>query len=90
MRTSLVCQVRTLWPASGTLLAQCEGFKCEAGQINCCCCRLLFNQPDFVNQKSQLKELIALRGHICDFYPKYHCVLPPNILDEVKKSVCVS
>ena len=40
---------------------------------NCCCRRLLFSQSDFVNQKSQLEELITLRGHICDFYPKYHC-----------------
>ena len=40
---------------------------------NCCCHRLLFSQPDFVNQKSQLEELITLCGHICDFYPKYHC-----------------
>ena len=70
----IICE-QGLWPASGTLLAQCEGFKCEAGQTNCCCCRLLFNQPDFVNQKSQLEELINLHGHICDFYPKYHCKL---------------
>ncbi len=26
-------------------------------------------------QKSQLKELIESRSHICDFYPKYHCEL---------------
>ena len=26
-------------------------------------------------QKSHLKELITSRGHICDFYPKYHCKL---------------
>jgi hypothetical protein len=26
-------------------------------------------------QKSQLEELIELCGHICDFYPKYHCEL---------------
>ena len=32
-------------------------------------------QPDFVNQKSHLEELITSRGHICDFYPKYHCEL---------------
>ncbi|KIJ89594.1 hypothetical protein K443DRAFT_15961 [Laccaria amethystina LaAM-08-1] len=32
-------------------------------------------QPDFVAQKSHLKELIVSRGHICDFYPKYHCEL---------------
>ncbi|KIY48763.1 hypothetical protein FISHEDRAFT_8860, partial [Fistulina hepatica ATCC 64428] len=41
----------------------------------CCCRRLLFNQPDFVNQKSWLEEHITRRGHLCDFYPKYHCEL---------------
>ena len=32
-----------LWPESGNLLAQCEGFKCKAGRMDCCCCHLLFN-----------------------------------------------
>ena len=64
-----------LWPATGNLLAQCEGFKCEPGQTDCCCQWLLFTQPDFVVGKSQLEELITSRGHICDFYPKYHCEL---------------
>src|ERR1700678_3055978 len=26
-------------------------------------------------QKSHLEELITSRGHICHFYPKYHCEL---------------
>jgi hypothetical protein len=57
------------------LLAQCPGFKCQTGVADCCCRRILFNQPDFANQKSALEELIESRGHICDFYPKYHCEL---------------
>ncbi len=61
-----------LWPETG-LLAQHEGFKCEPGRTDCCCHHLLFTQPDFVAQKSQLEELITSWGHICDFYPKYHC-----------------
>jgi hypothetical protein len=64
-----------LWPAMGGLNAQCKGFKCEAGKKYCCCRRLLFTQPDFMNQKSHLEELITSQGHICDFYPKYHCEL---------------
>lgn len=63
-----------LWPEKG-LNAQCEGFKCVTGKKDCCCRRVLFTQPDFVNQKSHLEELITSRGHICDFYPKYHCEL---------------
>lgn len=67
-----IIKERGLWPENG-LLAQCEGFKCEDGKTDCCCCRrLLFTQPDFVAQKSQLEELIESRGHICDFYPKFH------------------
>ena len=69
-----ILRERNLWPEQG-LRAECEGFKCPPGQVNCCCRRLLFNQPDFVNQKSQLEEYITSRGHICDFYPKYHCEL---------------
>ncbi|KAJ3990684.1 hypothetical protein F5050DRAFT_1819175 [Lentinula boryana] len=63
-----------LYPEKG-LNAQCEGFKCESGKSDCCCRQLLFNQPDFTNQPSALEELITSRGHLCDFYPKYHCEL---------------
>ena len=65
---------RGLWPEKG-LNAQCEGFKCVVGKTDCCCCRLLFTQPDFANQKSHLEEYITSRGHISDYYPKYHCEL---------------
>ena len=70
----IIIRERGLWPQKG-LNAQCEGFKCVAGKKNCCCCQLLFTQPDFENQKSHLEEFITSRGHICDFYPKYHCEL---------------
>lgn len=70
-----IIRERALWPQSSNLLAQCENFKCEAGRTDCCCRRLLFTQPDFVNQRSQLEEFVTSRGHICDFYPKYHCEL---------------
>lgn len=69
-----IIRERGLWPDRG-LNAQCEGFKCEAGRTDCCCRRLLFNQLDFQTQKSALQELVECRGHICDFYPKYHCEL---------------
>ena len=48
---------------------------CGAGKTDCCCRRLLFTQPDFENQKSHLEEYITSWGHVCDFYPKYHCEL---------------
>jgi hypothetical protein len=68
-----ILRERGLWRDG--LLAQCPGFKCEAGRTDCCCRRILFLQPDFANQKSALEELVESRGHICDFYPKYHCEL---------------
>ena len=70
----LIIQEQSLW-AAGRLLAQCTGFKCEAGKTDCCCCCLLFRQPDFVAQKSQLKEHTESHGQICDFNPKFHCEL---------------
>ena len=64
-----------LWPEQQSLAAQCTEFHCPPGRTDCCCWRLLFTQPDFEGQKSQLQELIEGRRHICDFYPKYHCEL---------------
>jgi hypothetical protein len=79
-----IIRERGLWPqvcdargrlVDGKLNAQCESFKCQPGKTDCCCRRLLFNQPDFAQQKSALTELVECRGHICDYYPKYHCEL---------------
>jgi hypothetical protein len=58
-----------LWPETG-LLADCRK-KCPPDRDNCCCCTILFNQPDFVSQKSELQEFVERCGHLCDFYPKY-------------------
>ena len=69
-----IIKERGLWPEAG-LPAECPGFKCLDGKTNCCCRHLLFNQPDFVSQKSALQEAIECCHHLCDFYPKYHCEL---------------
>ena len=42
---------------------------------SCCATRILKFQPDFMEQKSRLQELVEGRGHICLFLPKYHCEL---------------
>lgn len=55
--------------------AECEGFKCAEGATDCCARRVLFNETDFIAQQSALQEAFAARGHICDFYPKFHCEL---------------
>jgi len=72
-RMEIIIWDQGLWPLEG--LNQCKGFKCEAGRTDCCCRRVMFCQPDFVAQKSHLEEYVTLRGHICDFYPKFHCEL---------------
>jgi len=38
----------------------------------CCMRRIISLQPDF---KEQLEELIVSRGHVCLFFPKFHCEL---------------
>lgn len=69
-----IIQKHSLWPAEG-LAAQCQNFHCPPKRTDCCYWRLLFSQPDFTNHRSQLEELIKSCGHLCDFYPKYHCEL---------------
>ena len=51
-----------LWPEQQPLAAQCTEFHCPPIPTDCCCQRLLFTQPDFDSQKSQLQELIEGRS----------------------------
>lgn len=69
-----IIRERGLWPEGG-LPVECSGPKRPQGQANCCCRHLLYTQPDFASQKPLLQEHIESRGHLCDFYPKYHCEL---------------
>lgn len=59
------------------LPAQCKDFKCPPDADRCCCRRLLYNQPDFVNVKSVLEEHCEHRGFLVQILPKYHCELNP-------------
>ena len=43
--------------------------------------RILFNEPDFVNQKSELELLAESRGYKVLFLPKFHCEL--NFIEQV-------
>ena len=38
---------------------------------------LLKTFPDFDRQKTILEDYIEHRGHVCTFYPKFHCELSP-------------
>ncbi|KAK7042832.1 hypothetical protein R3P38DRAFT_3449566, partial [Favolaschia claudopus] len=56
------------------LRGKCKN-KCEVGAVMCCCKRLLELQPDFLEQKSLVQEVIEEAGHLCIFLPKFHCEL---------------
>ncbi|KAJ7746448.1 hypothetical protein DFH07DRAFT_1038277 [Mycena maculata] len=56
-------------------LAQCTGFKCAPPALNCCCCRILYNQLDFEYVKSSLELDCNERGFGLIFLPKFHCEL---------------
>ena len=38
---------------------------------------LLKTFPDFKNQKTKLEDYVENRGHVCIYYPKFHCELNP-------------
>lgn len=69
----VILEERGLWRDG--LCAECKDFKCADGAKDCRCRWTLFNQPDFRNVKSHLEEIIEARGHLCEFYPKFHCEL---------------
>jgi hypothetical protein len=58
------------------LKAQCnKEFKCVPGSTNCCCRRILYNQPDFVHVDSLLETTCKEKGFKVLFLPKFHCEL---------------
>ncbi|KII90431.1 hypothetical protein PLICRDRAFT_106718 [Plicaturopsis crispa FD-325 SS-3] len=58
-----------------TLRAECKDFKCVRGAVDCCCRRILFNEPDFVAVESLLETACKARGFRAVFLPKFHCEL---------------
>lgn len=58
-------------------LAQCKNFKCAKDVTDCCCRRILFDQPDFASGESNLKILACKLGVQVIFLPKFHCELNP-------------
>jgi hypothetical protein len=55
--------------------AECKSFKCTPGATDCCCRRILYNQPDFANVPSLLESTCKTRGFKVIFLPKFHCEL---------------
>ena len=54
-------------------LEAAEGPVVENKSKWCCLYRVLSLQEDFVNEKPMIQHYIEGRGHICMFYPKFHC-----------------
>jgi len=48
-------------PDPTNLLAQCPEFKCLLGVATCCCHWIIFNEPDFVTQKSNCRSSVSHR-----------------------------
>lgn len=48
---------------------------CPEGATDCCCCRILYNQPDFVEVESVLETTCKSSGFQVLFLPKFHCEL---------------
>jgi hypothetical protein len=57
------------------LHAECKGFKCAPPALDCCCRRLLYNQPDFAHIDTILEATFQARGFQVTFLPKFHCEL---------------
>jgi hypothetical protein len=66
-----VLMERGLWPEKGFRL-DCPT-SCTAASAICCARKLLASQPDFLEQKSSLEEVVSKAGHLLEFFPKFHC-----------------
>ncbi|KAJ4496252.1 hypothetical protein C8J55DRAFT_414344 [Lentinula edodes] len=62
-------------PGVESLRGKCK--KCDPDSLECCCKKILENQPDFLGQMSLVEdsEVISAAGHLCIFLPKFHCEL---------------
>ncbi|KAA8895915.1 hypothetical protein FN846DRAFT_995097 [Sphaerosporella brunnea] len=78
--TRQILQERGLWPADGLRL-DCktrrnvpkEQRECSGTEKSPCCTKwLLARQPDFLEQKCRVQEVIEASGHLCIFLPKFH------------------
>jgi len=66
-----VLQERGLWPEGKFVLDCKEG--CTQGSTSCCARKTMASQSDFQSQRSALEDLVLGRGHVVEFYPKFHC-----------------
>lgn len=50
----------------------CKKKEADPSVIDCCACRLMANQPDFLEQRGQIQREIESHGHKVIFFPKFH------------------
>ena len=62
---------RGLWPARGVNM-DCTG-GCDGSKEGCCARQIMASQPDFQAQNGSITEAVLERGHLVEFYPKFHC-----------------
>ena len=74
-RIHLILEERELWPEGGLNRICSECKKHSPTTDNCCAVQLLSLQPDFLAQRSLIKEVIEDREHKVIFYLKFHCEL---------------
>jgi hypothetical protein len=43
----------------------------------CCMSCVISLQDDFINEKPDIQHYLEGRGHVCLFYPKFHCEINP-------------
>jgi hypothetical protein len=55
----------------------CKGSARRGASNACCNKRILELQPDFMEQKYLVQEIIEGAGHLCLFLLKFHCELNP-------------
>ena len=73
-RIKRILQERGLWKEGLSLeCLMCK--KKESQRVDCCARKIMTSQLDFVAQKSAIVEVIENAGHLCVFYPKFHCEL---------------
>ncbi|KAF8231394.1 hypothetical protein L208DRAFT_1025867, partial [Tricholoma matsutake] len=57
------------------LQVECKNFKCVPPAIDCCCHRVLFNEPNFAHVDTILEETCSVHGFQVIFLLKFHCEL---------------